>query len=101
MSLRWALSQFAGGMDEVTPTNIEENVYALIIFFAAYWCGAIFLSILTSSMTEFCLQGTQQRQKLTSLRHYLSVNGISNKLTVRVNRNASHAIAMKERTEPQ
>lgn len=101
MSLRWAISQFAGGMDEVTPKNLSENIYAIFVYLTAFWSGAVFLSILTSSMTQWYIIGSQQSQQLTVLRRYLSQNGISKKLALRVQRNAQHAMAEQQRAMPE
>jgi len=101
MSLRWAISQFAGGMDEVTPHSMAESIYAIFIYLAAFWSGAVFLSILTSSMTQWYIVGSQQAQQLTILRRYLSQNGISKKLALRVTRNAQHSLAEQQKTMPE
>merc|ERR1712050_282037 len=36
MSMHWALAQFAGGMDEVTPQNLDERAFAVIVFILAF-----------------------------------------------------------------
>lgn len=101
MALRWALAQFAGGMDEVTPYSIAENVYTVFVYLLAFWIGAVFVSILTSSMTNWYIIGSQNSQQLTTLRRYLSQNGISRRLAVRVQRNAHHSLKEQQRTMPE
>jgi len=101
MSLRWAISQFAGGMDEVTPQNLDEHLYAMFVFLMAFWSGAVFLSILTSSMTQLYIMGSQATQQLTTLKRYLSQNQISKGLALRVHRNAQHAMAVRQRAMPE
>lgn len=101
MSLRWAISQFGGGMDEVTPRTLNEGVYAIFIYLVSYWSGAVFLSILTSSMTQLYLIGSQQSQALTVLRRYLTAHGITKKLMLRVQRNAQHALTEKQKSMPE
>jgi len=101
MSLRWAISQYAGGMDEIVPYSMGENVYAIFVYLGAFWSGAVFLSILTSSMTQWYIMGSQQAQQLTVLRRYLSQNSISKKLALRVQRNAQHAIREQQKTTPE
>merc|ERR1719507_2676625 len=32
VSLHWALSQFSGGMDEITPENPTERFYAIVFW---------------------------------------------------------------------
>merc|ERR1719163_2053598 len=101
MSLRWAVSQFAGGMDEVTPHSLGEHFFAIVVYLCAFWSGAVFLSILTSSMTQWYIVGSQQAQQVVTLRRYLSQNGISKKLALRVQRNAQHSLAEQQRTMPE
>eukprot|EP00929_Paragymnodinium_shiwhaense_P020361 TRINITY_DN13600_c0_g1_i1.p1 TRINITY_DN13600_c0_g1~~TRINITY_DN13600_c0_g1_i1.p1 ORF type:complete len:913 (+),score=227.83 TRINITY_DN13600_c0_g1_i1:133-2871(+) len=101
MSMRWALSQFAGGMDEVTPQSEIENVFAIFIFVLSFWSGAVFLSILTSSMTQLYLLGSQNTQNLTTLRRYLSQNGITKQLALRIHRNAQNSLVEAQRTMPE
>merc|ERR1719359_452721 len=97
MSLRWAISQFAGGMDEVTPKSLGEHMYAVVVYLSAFWSGAVFVSILTSSMTQWYIIGSQQAQQLSVLRRYLQQNGISKKLALRVQRNAKHSLDEQQR----
>jgi CRP-like cAMP-binding protein len=101
MSLRWAISQFAGGMDEVTPQSLMEHVYAACIYLTAFWTGAVLVSVLTSSMTQWYIIGSHNAQQLTLLRRYLSQNGISKKLALRVQRNAKHALAEQQKHMPE
>merc|ERR1719450_1057199 len=88
-------------MDEVTPKSLGEHVFAVIVYLTAFWSGAVFVSILTSSMTQWYIIGSQQAQQLTVLRRYLSQNGISKKLALRVQRNAKHALAEQQKHMPE
>jgi hypothetical protein len=101
MSMHWALSQFAGGMDEVTPANTPERVYAIFVFLTAFVAAAAFISTLTSSMTQLNIIGSQHSQQLSQMRKYLYQNGISNRLALRVMRNAQHAIQEQTRMMPE
>jgi hypothetical protein len=101
MSMRWALSQYAGGMDEVTPISLSEHMFAAVCFISCFWSGTVFLSILTSHMTQLYILGNQQSQQLNVMRRYLTVNGISKGLALRVTRNAQHAMKMRQRETPE
>lgn len=94
VALHWSLSQFTGGMDEVTPamSNLSERVYAVVAWFIAFILAAAFLSSLTSSMTQLYIIASADQHKLSSLRRYLSQMEISNGLAARVQRNAQHAL---------
>merc|ERR1719162_2034263 len=83
ISLHWALSQFAGGMDEITPENLTERLYAVFVYLFAFICALILASNLTSSMTQLNLMGNQSSQQLAVLREYLSQNGVPRKLLMR------------------
>jgi len=101
MSFRWALSQFAGGMDEVTPVSLVEHTYSAIIFVLCFWSGTVILSILTSHMTQLYLMGNQQTQQLNIMRRYLQQNGVSRSLTLRVQRNAQHTMRLRAKEMPE
>lgn len=101
MSLHWSLSQFAGGMDEVTPENSQERSYAITVFLVGFVVASLFVSSLTSSMTQLDIIGSKQSQELSVLRRYLYQNGISSKLALRVQRNAQYAILEQQRLMPE
>merc|ERR1712096_214051 len=88
MAFRWSISQFGGGMDEIYPITFNESLFAILVYLLAYWGGAAFLGILTSSMTQLYLLSSQQSQQLAVLRRYLCGHLISKKLGMRVQRNA-------------
>ena len=43
MSLHWAIAQFGGGMDEVTPENVPERVYATVVFLFGFILAAVLI----------------------------------------------------------
>jgi len=92
MCLQWALSQFAGGMDEITAENAAERGYNIFCFLLAFVMGASFISNLTSSMTQLHILGSNGSQDLMQLRQFLYQNKVSQRLMLRVQRNAQHAI---------
>jgi hypothetical protein len=49
MSARWAVSQFAGGMDEITPESLGEHVFAFFCadsYFLVWCCVSQYFDIL-------------------------------------------------------
>jgi len=94
-SLHWALSQFSGGMDEVTAENYRERIYVIAMFISAFVMAASFTSNLTSSMTRLHILTSGQSQQLSTLRRYLAQNSISNRLALRIQRNAQLGVASK------
>jgi len=97
LSLHWSLSQFSGGMDEFKPHNFHERAYAVMIFLIAFMMSAICVSGLTSSMTRLLILASHHTRQLSILRRYLIQNGISDKLAMRVQRNALHALSEQQR----
>lgn len=93
MSLHWALSQFTGGMDEVTPTNALERFYAVVVWIFAFMAAAIIISTLTSSLTQVHIIGGGHSRHMATLRKYLKQNRISSNLALRVQRSAQHAVS--------
>jgi hypothetical protein len=100
-SLHWSLAQFTGGMDEVVACNLNERIFAIVVFVIAFVISAIFVSSLTSSMTRLHIISSRQSQQLVSLRRYLTQNGLPGRLAMRVQRNAQHALMEKQRFMPE
>merc|ERR1719456_1783589 len=101
MSLHWALAQFAGGMDEVTPDTTHERIFAAIVFMFCFIMAAVIIAQLTSAMTKLEIISSSQAQQLAALKRYLSQNKISKELGLRVQRNALHAAAERARLIPE
>lgn len=96
MSLHWSLSQFTGGMDEMRPHTVGERVYAIIIYIFTFIVAAVFVSSLTSSMTRLHFIASHQSKQFFQLRRYLFQNNISDELTLRIQRNAQHAVTEQQ-----
>jgi hypothetical protein len=97
ISLHWSLAQFSGGMDEFRARNGKERCYAVSMCLLAFMMAAICISDLTSSMTRLHILSSHQSRQLAILRRYLQQNGISDKLSLRMQRNALHAISEQQR----
>lgn len=91
-ALHWSLSQFTGGMDEVTPESLEERIYIVFVFLLCFVISSVFLSNLTSSMTRLHILTSGQSQLLSQLRRFLGQNSISSRLMLRIQRNAQLAV---------
>jgi hypothetical protein len=101
MALRWAMTQFAGGMDEVVPVHFAEHMFAALVNLLCFWGGAVFVSFLTSSMTNLYMMSSQKIVKLATLRRYLRSNQISKNLGLRVTRNAEHSLKEHAQAAPE
>jgi len=101
MSMNWAMSQFVGGMDEITPENAGERVFAMVCLIIAFVIAALFISSITSSMTELQMLGSSETKKVSMLRIFLAQHKISSKLTMRVTRNAQHSMKEKNKSLPE
>jgi len=101
MALRWAFAQFSGGMDEIQPRSLIEHLFSAFVFLFAFWCGAVFVSLITSVMTKFFIEGNTNNTLLTDLRNYLEQHKISKNLALRLTRNAQHALWERERRTPE
>lgn len=93
ISLRWALSQFSGGMEEVKPITALERVVAVCVWICSFMTAAVIWSILTSSLTQLHIIGGSQSRQLSTLRKYLKQNFITSNLALRMQRSAQHAIS--------
>jgi len=94
-ALNWALSQLTGGMDEIRPLNTIERSYSLTMYVIAFVMAAVFVSHLTSSMTQLNMMSSKQILQLAALRRFLLENGISELLSIRVQRSAQHAVTQQ------
>lgn len=101
MCLHWSLSQFAGGMDEITPKNGSERLFTVVVFVFAFIMASVFVSSLTSSMTQLKQMSSHQAQQLSILRRYLRQHRISSKLGLRVQRSAVSALEERQRFMPE
>merc|ERR1719335_1307130 len=88
-------------MDEVTPENSGERVYAMSILLFAFIIAALFVSSVTSSMTQLEIIGSTQSQMQSVLRQYLHQHKISSKLCIRVQRNAFHTLQEQQKHMPE
>merc|ERR1711885_90729 len=57
-AFHWSVAQFAGGMDEITPENTAERLFAIVAFLFSFVVAAWFISSLTSSMTKLNIIGS-------------------------------------------
>jgi len=101
MSLHWSLSQFSGGMDEITPENTLERTFAIVALLFTFVVGIAFVSQVTSSMTQLQIISSQDSVNLTILRRYLRQNNVTSKLAIRVQRSAQYAIEEQQRLMPE
>lgn len=93
VSLHWALSQFSGGMDEVSPEAAGERFFAVITWILTFMISAIVVSSITSNLTQMHIVGGSTARQLATLRKYLNQNAISSNLALRMQRSAQHALS--------
>jgi len=93
MSLHWSLSQFSGGMDEVTPAAPLERLYAVVMWLFAFMAATVVVSVLTSNLTQMHIIGGSRSRQLSLLRKFLKQNAISSNLALRMQRSAQHALS--------
>jgi hypothetical protein len=93
VSLHWAIAQFTGGMDEVSPAAAVERFYAVVVWTLAFFVAATVISIITSHLTQdHIIKGSRSRQ-ISTLKKYLRQHGISSNLSMRMQRSANHALS--------
>jgi len=96
-AFHWSFSQFTGGMDEVQPQNVQERLYAIMVLMFGFVSASSFISSLTSAMTKLQIIAGRSTTEFTTLRRYLLDACISHKLSIRIQRNAKHAVAEQAR----
>jgi len=95
-AFHWSLALFAGE-HIYQPQNMCERGFAIFTFFVFFVLSCLFVSTITTSLTRLQIISSEQSSQLSALRRYLSVHGISMSLSVRVQRNASHALCEQRR----
>lgn len=93
----WALLQFAGGSDKYYPRNLDERIYNSGTLLVGLIAAACLNSGFTSAMTRLLLISSGPAKQLAVLRAYLSQNRVSQRLVVRVQRNARHIVTRRQR----
>lgn len=91
--LHWAISQFVGGMDEITPVSSGERFYAVVLMASCSLIAAIVVSVLTSNLTQLHIIGGTRSRQLAIMRKFLKQNNISSNLALRMQRSAQHALS--------
>jgi hypothetical protein len=99
-SLHWSLAQFVGeNLFEIH--SVAEHVFATLILFLAFIFSALFVSSITTAMTKISVITSTLAGQNLQLRRYLADNGISNSLSMRVRRNAQHAVDERKKQAPE
>lgn len=93
----WALGQFSGGVDFVRPQNSDERVFSVVALIAGFILDAAFISGITSQATKLMLLAGGPSRQLARLKRYLSQHNVSQILTVRLQRNAKHHMAVLDK----
>lgn len=100
MAFHWSLSQFSGGMDEITAQTDPERVYTIGAILFGTIISASLVSSLTTSLTKLTLLRSSKASAFSALRRYLqdcAPHGISPNLRLRIQRNAQHAYIEQQR----
>lgn len=100
-SLHWAFSQFTGGMENIVPVNINERVFAIFALMLAFVGATVFMSSLTSWLTQLHILWSKQSQQFSMLRRYLGQTNVSPQLAMRVQRNAQFVLFERAQNTPE
>jgi hypothetical protein len=99
-SFHWALTQFTGSMD-VQPENSAERFFAVLTLTFGFLLSAMVVSNITSSLTRLQIVSARSSTQVAMLNRYLHDNGISTKVALRVQRNATYALAQEKKNTPE
>merc|ERR1712061_268533 len=86
LSFHFVLALFVGEHIE-QPKNLLERFFTTIVLVFAFVVTASFVGSLTTAMTRLQILASQRSAQFATLSRYLSDNGISRKLAMRVQRN--------------
>jgi hypothetical protein len=93
VSMHWAMMQFTGGSDEITPKDVLERFFAMFIWTFTFVAASVIVSILTSELTQMHIVGGNVARQMATLRKYLKQNFISSNLALRMQRSAQHVLS--------
>lgn len=99
-SFHWSMSLFASEA-EILPKTTPERIYVIFAALSAYLVDAYIVSSITTSMTRLSIATAQDTKKILALKGYLYENGISAKVSSRVQLNALHALEEQKRRTPE
>merc|ERR1719443_2562999 len=99
-AFHWAVSQFFGeGL--LSPRNHYERLFIVLTLLFTFMASTAFVSSFTTSMTRIQLVASKQSSQLAALRRFLVDKNIPRGLSVRVTRNAQHALLEQKRNAPE
>jgi hypothetical protein len=99
-AFHFALALFMGE-HLADPRSIIERVFTISVLFIAFVVSAWFVGSLTTAMTRLQIIASQRSAQIAVLNNYLSDNGITRELALRVQRNAIHAMDEEKRNTPE
>ncbi|CAE8644030.1 unnamed protein product, partial [Polarella glacialis] len=99
-SLFWSITMFAG-QGNIYPVSTSERIYSIIVFLCVYMISATMVSSITSSLTRLEIATASDSSKLMELKRFLKDHCISPSITLRVQRNATHAMQQKRSLMPE
>merc|ERR1719218_233346 len=94
------MTQFCGSSD-IYPHNTSERAFAVCVLLFGFLVSAYVVSSITSSMTRLQIVTAHQATQVDLLKRYLSDNGISAKVALRVQRNALFAMEEVKKHTPE
>jgi len=99
-SFHWAVSLFIGE-NSIEPQNVNERGFTIFTTAFFFLLSSLFVSRITTALTRLQLIASKQSSDLSVLRRYLGNHGISASLSVRVQRNAQHALLAHKKHAPE
>lgn len=100
-SYHFVLALFMGEQLDPAPSTLPERVFTVIVLVFAFIISAFFVGSLTTAMTRLQMLASQRSAQFAALDRYLSDNGVSRELAVRVQLNARHALREQFRKTPE
>lgn len=98
-SLHWSLAQFTGEV-VFSPQSLGERTFAVLALLVTFILATLFVSSMTTAMTQLMIEVGKQSVALHTLRRYLVSQRISTALLVRIQRNAMYALAQQKKSPP-
>eukprot|EP00931_Biecheleriopsis_adriatica_P049698 TRINITY_DN28753_c0_g1_i1.p1 TRINITY_DN28753_c0_g1~~TRINITY_DN28753_c0_g1_i1.p1 ORF type:complete len:995 (+),score=148.19 TRINITY_DN28753_c0_g1_i1:51-3035(+) len=99
-SFHYVLGLFVGE-HIMLPESQAQRFFTVSVLLIAFVTNAFLVGTLTTQMTRLQIIASQRSSQFAALNRYLTDSNISRKLSIRVQRNARHAVTERKRNTPE
>jgi hypothetical protein len=99
-SFHWSITQFTPATVDVSPKNLPERVFAIVVVIFALVGFSYMVGSITSSLAELRNMHAEESLLFWDLRRYLSKNKVRTTLSLRIQKYLEHAWRVEQDRRP-